>query len=146
MQSTDTASAVLANDRVRLAFEPRCFCPIHLVDARAPEVDLFSLMAVQYVTNDGATFTEAWAPGKPQPDKGRLFDLVSSSFSKKGSTQLVHAKSRSPHFTLTKTFTLRRGEPWVRVRYSLVSRGTHLESRATQIQVPAMWYGPRPGP
>ena len=132
----------LDHERIRLEFdEASNGCPIHFTDARLPKVDLFSLMAVMYQTKEGGSHAEAW-PGEKRPDNGIGFELVSRKQSNKGGVANLRVQTQAEHFRVTKEFTLDAKRPWLRARYTLVSTGAPLKALATQLQAPALFYGP----
>ncbi|MBI4027241.1 MAG: hypothetical protein HY360_19810 [Verrucomicrobia bacterium] len=142
MKASSTHNPFSTHERIRIGFdETSNGCPIHFADARLPKVSLFSLMAVLYQTKEGGSYAEAW-PGGKRPDNGVGFELVSRKQSNKGGIANLRIQTRTEHFRVTKEFTLDAKRPWLQARYTLVSTGAPLKAFATQLQAPALFYGP----
>lgn len=124
----------LQNDRVRLQLDAqRNYCPICLVDVRAPEAALLATGTAHYTTNDGESYDEF--------NGVNLFDLISHERTD-GEAARLTVRTSTPHFRLEKEFVLETNAPWLHVRYTLQSTGTAIQSSARKLQAPAWRFGP----
>jgi hypothetical protein len=131
-----------SHPRVLLQFDHEAgICPRLLADVRRPEQALFTRMTAAYATQDGRRYAECGS--QEEPFLGALpFELVSRRLSSRGSASTLSVRSRTEHVRVTREFTLDRRQPWLHVRYTMVSTGTPMRSLARQLEMPCLVYGP----
>jgi hypothetical protein len=141
MKNFNTPDAFTRHERVCLSFDAaRNLCPVDIADARSSDRILFSLMAAGYQTTAPQHFGEAWPKGTASGD-AQAFKLLSHRVSTRGEVATLTAHTESSHFKVTKRFTINAREPWLHTAYTLRSTGEKLQARATQLQMPAIFYG-----
>jgi hypothetical protein len=99
-------------------------------------------MSAAYSTQDGRHYAECGS--RDEFFKGAIpFEPFSRRLTRRGSASTLSVCSRTEHVRVTRELTLDRRQPWLHVRYTMVSTGAPMRALARQLEMPCLVYGPQ---